>query len=89
MHAQLKTLIDRTAPRYRQINDKDFYYIATMADHNDSAMDNTFDAIRGFTIKCLSRAKEKGVIRGSGAWAYGKIKNTPAMGQAFEMVKQI
>jgi multimeric flavodoxin WrbA len=89
MCAQMKTLIDRTLPRYTEIIGKDFYYIATMADTDNSAMDRTFEGLRGFSVECLYGTKEKGVIYGSGVWQLGDIQRTTAMKQAYEMGKRV
>jgi multimeric flavodoxin WrbA len=89
MCAQMKTLIDRTLPRYTEIIGKEFYYIATMADTDNTAMERTFDGIRGFTIECLYGAVEKGVIFGSGAWQLGDIQRTAALKQAIDMGKRV
>lgn len=89
MCAQMKTLIDRTLPRYTEIIGKEFYYIATMADTDNAAMDRTFEEIRGFTIECLYGTIEKGVILGSGAWQLGDIRHTAAIKQALETGKHI
>ena len=51
MDGQLKTLIDRTLPRYTEIRDKEVYFIATAA-AGRGAMERTMDAMRGFT-DCL------------------------------------
>lgn len=88
MDAQMKALIDRTVARYTEIRNKDFYFIATAADPDRTAMERTFDGFRGFT-ECLVNAKEKGIIYGVGAWKPGEIKNTPAMEQAYEMGKSV
>jgi len=32
MDAQMKTLIDRTTPKYTEISNKEFYFIVTAAD---------------------------------------------------------
>lgn len=86
MDAQMKTLIDRTVARYTKISDKDMYFIATAADDSRQAMERTMEGFRGFT-SCLSGAKEKGIIYGTGAWKVGDIKGRPAMKQAYEMGK--
>lgn len=86
MNAQLKTLIDRTVPLYTAISNKEFYLIATAADGNDSAMDETIAGFRGF-LRCLSNPTEAGFIYGTGAWNVGEIKARPAMQQAYEMGK--
>ena len=62
MDGQLKTLIDRTVPRYTEISNKDFYYIMTAADTDKNMLHRTVEAIRGFTEDCLQGAKEKGII---------------------------
>lgn len=82
MNGQLKTLIDRTLPRYTEIINKDFYFIATAAEEKD-AMERTIDAMRGFT-DCLPGAKIKCAIYGSGAWQLGDIRNNKAMKEAYE-----
>jgi hypothetical protein len=46
------------------------------------------EEFRGFT-SCLSGAKEKGIIYGTGAWNRGDIKGNPAMKQAYEMGKSV
>lgn len=86
MNAQMKTLIDRTVPRYEEITGKEFYFIVTAADSSKQAMERTLEGFRGFT-SCLSSAKEKGIIYGTGAWNKGDIKGQPAIKQAYEMGK--
>lgn len=89
MDAQMKTLIDRTVPRYTEIANKDFYFIMTAADTDQSMLERTVEGLRGFTEDCLPNAKEKGIIYGTGAWQIGEIKNSPTMRQAYEMGKQV
>ena len=84
MNAQMKTLIDRTCSRYTEIRDKEFYFIVTAADSSKRAMERTLEGFRAFT-SCLSRAKEKGIVYGTGAWNIGDIKGKPAMKEAYEM----
>lgn len=86
---QLKTLIDRTVPRYTEISNKEFYYIMTAADTNKNMLNRTVETIRGFTEDCLLGAKEKGIIYGTGAWGKGEIKNTAAFSEAYEMGKNL
>lgn len=88
MDAQMKTLIDRTVPRYTEISNKEMYFIVAAADGRIQAMERTIEGFRGFT-SCLKGAKEKGVIYGIGAWKVGDIKGTQAMKQAYEMGKQV
>jgi multimeric flavodoxin WrbA len=70
MNAQMKTLIDRTCSRYTEIRNKDFYFIVAAADSRKRAMERTLEGFRAFT-SCLSRAREKGIIYGTGAWKKG------------------
>jgi len=85
MNGQMKTLIDRTLPRYTEIKDKDFYFIATAAD-GKSKMERTIDSLRGFT-DCLPMSRVKGVIYGQGAWQLGDIQGSKAMHEAYETGK--
>lgn len=87
MDGQLKTLIDRTLPRYTEIKNKDVYFIATAAAGNN-AMERTIDGLHGFT-DCLPGAKVKGVVYGSGAWQIGEIQGKKTMNEAYEMGKNI
>ncbi len=88
MDAQMKTVIDRTVARYTEIRDKDFYFIVAAADSEKQEMERTLEGFRGFTY-CLSGAKEKGVIYGTGAWNKGEIKGSLAMTKAYEMGKNV
>lgn len=89
MCAQLKTLIDRSCPRYTAISNKEFYFILTAADTNRSAMNRTLESLRGFTEDCLEGSREKGVLLGLGVMDRGMVKNTPAYREAYEMGKQV
>lgn len=89
MNGQMKTLIDRTVPRYEEISGKEFYFIVAAADGRHEAMQNTLEGFRGFTRDCLPGAQEKGIIYGTGAWQKGDILNSPAMQQAYEMGKNV
>jgi hypothetical protein len=74
--------------RYTEIKDKEFHFIVAAADTNKQAMERTLEGLRGFT-SCLSGAKEKGVIYGTGAWKAGEIKGKPAMKKAYESSKAV
>jgi multimeric flavodoxin WrbA len=88
MNGQMKTLIDRTCPRYTEISNKDFYFIVAAADTSKHAMERTLEGFRGFT-SCLTRAREKGVVYGTGAWKIGDIKKSKAMSQSFDIGKKV
>ncbi len=87
MNGQMKTMIDRTVPRYEEIQDKDFYFIVSAADDSHANMQKTIDGFRGFTEDCLPGAREKGIIYGTGAWQVGDITTSPAMNEAYQMGK--
>lgn len=89
MDGQMKTLIDRTVPRYTEISDKDFYFILTAADTDKASLNRAMEAFRGFTEDCLTGAKEAGVIYGVGAWQIGEIKETSAYEEAYQMGKDV
>jgi multimeric flavodoxin WrbA len=87
MCAQMKTVIDRTVARYTKLTDKEFYFIITAADTRKAALKRTVEGLRAFT-SCLPRAKEKGIVYGTGAWEVGDILGSRAMDQAYEMGKR-
>lgn len=85
MTGQLKTLIDRTLPRYymNKISGKDFYFIVTAAEEKHT-MERTVDGLRGF-IECLPDATLKGSIYGAGVYEKGEVKAKPVMEEAYLM----
>lgn len=87
MDGQLKTFIDRTLPRYTEIKNKDFYFIATAAAKKE-AMERTINSMRGFT-DCCPGSKVKGIIYGAGAWQLGDIQGNQAMEEAYHLGRQI
>ncbi|MEI6306289.1 MAG: flavodoxin family protein [Deltaproteobacteria bacterium] len=88
MNAQMKTLIDRTYARYTEVSNKEMYFIMTAAVGNKDLLERTLESLRGF-VSCLTGAREKGVIYGTGAWNKGDISKSPAMDQAYEMGKNV
>lgn len=88
MSGQLKTLIDRTVPRYTEIKGKDFWLIMTAAENNRENMCPVVEGFRGF-LNCLDDAREKGIIYGLGAWKAGEITTMPAMQEAYNAGKSI
>lgn len=93
--AQLKAVIDRTVARWLEVKNKDFYYVVTMADEDVSSADATLACLRGYAAcvrgyaACVRGAQEKGVIIGSGVYEPGKVKDKPAMQQAYQMGKNV
>ncbi|MDD4359344.1 MAG: flavodoxin family protein [Syntrophaceticus sp.] len=88
MSGRMKTLIDRTYPKYTEIKDKEMYFIITAADGREQYMQRTIECFRGFT-SCLDGVKEKGIIYGLGAWKAGDVQGSQAMEQAYEMGKNV
>ena len=89
MDGQMKTLIDRTVPRYTEIANKDFYFIVTAADNDKKMLDKTIEGFRGFTDDCLPNAHEKGIIYGTGVWQVGDVKHSAVMDEAYNMGRNI
>lgn len=87
MDGMLKTMIDRTLPRYTEIKDKDVYLIATAA-AGKTWMKRTMDALEGFT-DCLPRAKVIQRIYGAGVYQKGEVTNTPMYEKAYATGKMI
>lgn len=86
--AQLKALIDRTVARWLEVKDKEFYYIVTAADGEEEAAETTINCFRGYA-DCVNGAKEMGIVYCMGVYEIGKVKNTKAMLEAYEMGKSI
>lgn len=86
--AQLKVVIDRTVARWLEVKNKEFYYIATMADTDNSAANTTLACFRGYA-DCVDGAVLKGVIIGSGVSDPGEVKSTQAMKDAYNMGKSV
>jgi multimeric flavodoxin WrbA len=86
MNGQMKTLIDRVCPVYTLLRNKDLYFLLAAADEDKEALERTVEGFRGFA-SCLSGAREKGIVYGTGAWKVGEINGSPAMDQAYRMGK--
>ena len=86
--AQMKAVIDRTLAQWTKLPDKEFYYIMTAADEDQSAMDTTLACFRGFAV-CLKNAKEKGVLCATGVYEAGAVRNTAHMKAAYEMGRNV
>lgn len=88
INGQLKSVMDRTLPRYTEIKNKDFYYIVTAAVTNKKAIETTIACFRGF-LDCLDSPKEKGIIYGTGAWQLGDVETMPVLKEAYNQGLQI
>lgn len=86
--AQMKAVIDRCVAKWKEIKNKEFYYIMTAAEDSNTVMDCTLECFRGFA-RCLDGSVEKGVIFAKGVYEKGEIKDTKYMKEAYEMGKNI
>jgi Multimeric flavodoxin WrbA len=86
--AQMKTVIDRTVPRYTEISGKQFYLIIAAADTSLPHMERTIESFRGF-LSCLNNAEERGIVYGVGAWKKGDVKALSCMAEAFEFGRNV
>ena len=86
--AQLKAVLDRTVARWKEVENKEFYYIATCADEARASQETTIACFRGYA-DCVEGAVEKGIIYGTGVYKKGEILNSPAMKEAYEMGKSV
>lgn len=89
MDGQLKTLIDRTVPRYQELADKEFYFILTAADADKASLERSVSGLRGFTEDCLPRTREKGILYGTGVWQMGEVQGRLVLSQAYEMGRRV
>lgn len=81
-------MIDRRLARYREMAGKKIYLIATAADPQHSALDETIAGLRGF-IRCLPDAQECGILYGTGTWDKGDVHKHPSPEQAYQMGKEV
>lgn len=88
MDAQMKILIDRSLARYREIEDKIFYFAITAADPSHEAMESTIAGLKGYTT-CLPGAVVKDIFYGTGTWEKGDILGLPVMEKIFEAGKSL
>ncbi len=88
MTGQMKTLIDRVYGHEKDMEGKEFYYIATSTDRSEEGVNSVFDAFHGFAV-CLYGSVERGVVSGNGARNRGDIDTHPAMVRAYEAAKGV
>lgn len=67
---------------------KEFYFIVTAAENEQTKMERTIDTFQGF-LDCLEDATIKGVIYGLGVWQIGEIKDNVALAEAYETGRKI
>ena len=86
--APLKTLLERTFARGKEVRDKEFYYLLSYADGSPADADIAVSCFRGYAA-CVKGAEEKGILLGMGVYEKGEIRNTGKPEEAYEMGKQI
>ena len=85
---QLKTFIDRTFGRYREMKDKEFFYLTACADPEDSTADWAINAFRGF-VMCLPNPTERGMVKAVGMGRKGAVKGSQFEEEAYQLGKGI
>lgn len=88
MSAQMKMMLDRSCGPYKEMKNKEFYFIATAAEEDPAIMDRVVDSFRGF-LDCLENPVIKGTVFCGGVWHTGEIYGKPAMTEAYETGKRI
>lgn len=87
MSGQLKVMLDRCFPRYAQMRNKEFVFIATAAADRES-MERAVDSMKCFT-DCLPGARVTHIIYGEGAWEMGEVRKRKAVEEAYQVGLQI
>lgn len=85
---QMKTLIDRTFSRFREMTNKEFFYITACADPSESTADYGINGLRGF-VMCLPNPTERGWVKALGMGRKGGVKGTAYMDEAYQLGKKI
>ena len=85
---QLKTFIDRTFGRYREMKDKEFFYLTACADPEESTADWAINGFRGF-VMCLPNPTERGMVKAIGMGRKGAVKGSQFEEEAYNLGKSI
>lgn len=88
MAAQMKTLIDRTCPRYNELGNKAYYIIMSAAEEDRAIMDTVLQSFQGF-FNCLENVQLKQVIYGLGIWEMDDVEHTPVLKEAYQIGNHI
>lgn len=88
MAGQLKTMIDRSLPKFREISDKRFYFLLSMGSPDAKDADETLVGLRAF-LKCLPNVAEAGCAIAAGVHAPGDVCATEAFALAEQMGKEL
>ena len=84
MSAQMKMMIDRCCGPCTEMKNKEFYFIATAAEEDETIMDRIVGNFMGF-LDCLENPTVKGTLFCGGVWHAGEIKGSPKLQEAYEM----
>lgn len=87
VNGQLKTLIDRTLPRYQEFSGK-AYLILTAADSDEDAVNGAVSDYESF-LRMTPALKDAGHIYGLNAWSKADVIGKPSIIEAFEAGKNI
>lgn len=85
---QMKVFFDRTFSRYRDMKDKEFYYIVACADAEESTADCGITGMRGF-VMCLPNPTERGYVKALAIRGLQDVKESKYMKEAYELGKKI
>lgn len=77
MNGQMKTLIDRTVPRYEEIRNKDFYFIVAAADTSTANMQKPFRVLKGLLKTASTEPEKKGLYTEPAHGRLGTLKILP------------
>lgn len=86
--AQLKAVIDRTVARWTEVENKQLYYILTMAEEDPAMSEYAIASLHGYA-ECVEGAQEKGTLVAYGVYEAGEVRNTSFMNEAYEMGRNI
>ncbi len=81
--AQLKAVIDRCLPRYKELTNKKIYFILSAADDRESIL-RAAEPLRGFA-DCLPDSQEGGALFAHGVWEKGDVNTTNFLAEARAM----
>ncbi len=81
--AQLKAMIDRCLPKYKELTNKKFYFIVSAADGREEIL-RAIEPLRGFA-DCLPGSEECGALFAHGVWEKGDVATTSFLEEARAM----
>lgn len=81
---RLKAFLDRCFMKWKNIENKEFYYIITSAQDHKQTIACTLGSLRGFAV-CMGNSKEKGVLCAQGFDPERTIENTEYMQKAYDL----